>query len=359
MTTPDTIVLIHGFWVTPRSWEDWIAHYEAKGFRVLAPAYPGFEVEVEALNADPTPIEALTVPQIVEHLEAVVGGARLAADHHGPLGRRRVHPDPARPRLRRRRRGHQLGADRGRQDRSRCRRSGRRSRCSRTRPTATGPSGFTPEQWHYAFTNTFSDEESQRLYERYHIPASGHIFWGSVLANIHPGHDDTWVDYHNEARAPLLFISGDEDHLMPPKIQQSNAKHYKAPGTITEIKEFAGPAPAPVAAGLGGGRRLRPRLGARPRRRRGRRVTDVRLTHIGGPTVLLEVDGWRLLTDPTFDPPGRRYRFGWGTSSRKLAGPAVAADDIGPIDAVLLTHDHHADNLDDAGRALLADRGAP
>ena len=51
-STPDTIVLIHGFWVTPRSWEHWIAHYEAKGFKVLAPAYPGFEVEVEALNAD-------------------------------------------------------------------------------------------------------------------------------------------------------------------------------------------------------------------------------------------------------------------------------------------------------------------
>ena len=49
-STPDTIVLIHGFWVTPRSWEQWIPRYEAKGFRVLAPAYPGFEVEVEALN---------------------------------------------------------------------------------------------------------------------------------------------------------------------------------------------------------------------------------------------------------------------------------------------------------------------
>ena len=64
--TPDTIVLIHGFWVTPRSWEDWITYYEGKGYRVLAPAYPGFEVEVEALNADPTPIEQVTVPQIVE-----------------------------------------------------------------------------------------------------------------------------------------------------------------------------------------------------------------------------------------------------------------------------------------------------
>jgi alpha-beta hydrolase superfamily lysophospholipase len=72
--TPDTIVLIHGFWVTPRSWEHWITHYEQRGYTVLAPAYPGFEVEVEALNADPTPIEALEVPEIIEHLEAVVGG---------------------------------------------------------------------------------------------------------------------------------------------------------------------------------------------------------------------------------------------------------------------------------------------
>ena len=59
---PDTIVLVHGFWVTPRSWEDWITHYEDRGFTVLAPGYPGFEVEVEALNADPSPIEALTCP---------------------------------------------------------------------------------------------------------------------------------------------------------------------------------------------------------------------------------------------------------------------------------------------------------
>jgi L-ascorbate metabolism protein UlaG (beta-lactamase superfamily) len=79
----------------------------------------------------------------------------------------------------------------------------------------------------------------------------------------------------------------------------------------------------------------------------------VRITHIGGPTVLIEVGGWRLLTDPTFDPPGRKYKFGWGTGSVKLAGPAIAASDLAPIDAVLLTHDHHDDNLDAAGRALL------
>jgi len=80
----------------------------------------------------------------------------------------------------------------------------------------------------------------------------------------------------------------------------------------------------------------------------------MRLTHVGGPTLLVEVGGWRLLTDPTFDPPGRRYDFGWGTSSRKVAGPAVPAERVGRVDVVLLSHDHHGDNLDDAGRVLLA-----
>jgi L-ascorbate metabolism protein UlaG (beta-lactamase superfamily) len=81
------------------------------------------------------------------------------------------------------------------------------------------------------------------------------------------------------------------------------------------------------------------------------------ITHIGGPTILIEVDGWRLLTDPTFDPLGRRYSFGWGASSRKVGGPALAAANLGPIDAVLLSHEHHDDNLDTAGRALLPSAG--
>ncbi|MEV6273172.1 MBL fold metallo-hydrolase [Kribbella sp. NPDC051936] len=83
----------------------------------------------------------------------------------------------------------------------------------------------------------------------------------------------------------------------------------------------------------------------------------VQMTHLGGPTVLLELGGWRILTDPTFDPPGRKYKFGWGTSSTKTAGPALQPDEIGPIDVVLLSHDHHADNLDDRGRDLLPAAG--
>ena len=75
---PDTIVLVHGFWVTSRSWEHWITRYEAQGYRVLAPAYPGFEVEVEALNRDPAPVESLTAPALMAHLELVVDFVREA-----------------------------------------------------------------------------------------------------------------------------------------------------------------------------------------------------------------------------------------------------------------------------------------
>ena len=114
---------------------------------------------------------------------------------------------------------------------------------NRHRPSASPSSSGTTRS-----PTRFSEEESRALYERYHIPASGAIFWGSALANIHPGKDDNYVNYDNDDRAPLLFISGSEDHLMPPKIQQSNAKHYKS-DTITEVKEFEGPHLLPSAPG--------------------------------------------------------------------------------------------------------------
>jgi L-ascorbate metabolism protein UlaG (beta-lactamase superfamily) len=80
---------------------------------------------------------------------------------------------------------------------------------------------------------------------------------------------------------------------------------------------------------------------------------DAGMTYIGGPTGLIEWSGLRFLTDPTFDPAGSAYPTSEYTL-RKTMGPAIDASAIGPIDAVLLSHDHHFDNLDRAGRALLA-----
>jgi L-ascorbate metabolism protein UlaG (beta-lactamase superfamily) len=75
---------------------------------------------------------------------------------------------------------------------------------------------------------------------------------------------------------------------------------------------------------------------------------------LGGPTTLIEYGGLRFLTDPTFDAPGE-YPLGGGRSLTKTAPSAVDPADLGPSDAVLLSHDQHPDNLDGSGRALLAD----
>jgi L-ascorbate metabolism protein UlaG (beta-lactamase superfamily) len=86
-------------------------------------------------------------------------------------------------------------------------------------------------------------------------------------------------------------------------------------------------------------------------------MSELTITYVGGPTALLEVGGLRLLTDPTFDQPGKRYHFGWGAMSRKLQAPSLTPEQLQPIDAVLLSHDHHDDNLDPAGRAMLPSAG--
>ena len=76
------------------------------------------------------------------------------------------------------------------------------------------------------------------------------------------------------------------------------------------------------------------------------------MTYIGGPTALLELDEVRFLTDPTFDPAGTTHTTPVYTL-RKTAGPALSATQLEPVDVVLLSHDHHFDNLDNAGRAML------
>src|SRR3954453_208642 len=162
MGTPDTnpaIVLIHGLWMTPRSWEHWIDRYEQRGYRVLAPAYPGLEVEVEALRDDPSPIEALSVPDTVAALEEIIrdldeppfimghsfGGVltQILLDHG--LGAAGVAIDSVPAEGIRTLPASQIRA---------------------TFPVLDNPANrhravpFTLKQFHYAFTNTLSEEDS-------------------------------------------------------------------------------------------------------------------------------------------------------------------------------------------------------
>ena len=175
-SAPDTIVLIHGLWVTSRSWEEWAERYEARGYRVLTPAYPGFEVEVEALNEDPSPIEALTIPGVVEHLESIVGElenppiimghsfggllTQILLDHGYGAAGVVIDSAPAE--------------------------GVRVTPVAQIRsffPFLKNPAnrhkavGFTKEQFHNSFANTMSREESDEAYERYHIPAPGSFVW--------------------------------------------------------------------------------------------------------------------------------------------------------------------------------------
>jgi L-ascorbate metabolism protein UlaG (beta-lactamase superfamily) len=82
----------------------------------------------------------------------------------------------------------------------------------------------------------------------------------------------------------------------------------------------------------------------------------LKFTYIGGPTAIIELGGMRLLTDPTFDPAGTEYKTLVYTL-KKTIGPALGPESLGHIDAVLLSHDHHFDNLDNAGRDLLEKAG--
>lgn len=236
---PDTVVLVHGLWMTPRSWEHWVSHYEARGLTVLAPAYPGFEIEVEALREDPEIIARLTVRETVDHLAAVVeqaatppiimghsfGGTLTQLLLARGLGAAGVVIDSAPTE----------GVRVNPLSQARSLFPALKNPANRHRAV-----GFTAEEFHYAFTNTLDADASRAAWERYAIAAPGAWVWEyGLVANFKPGHQDTWVDYAAD-RAPLLFIAGSEDHIMPPSVNRSNAKHYRHSPALTDYVELEG-----------------------------------------------------------------------------------------------------------------------
>jgi len=236
----DTIVLVHGLWMTPRSWEHWVSYYEARGCRVLAPGYPGFEVEVEQLRARPELISGLDLIETIDHLADVIRGLDrppIIVGHS--LGGTLTQLLLARG----------LGAA-GVAINSAPTEGVRVSPPSQIKslfPILKNPAnrrravGFTREEFHYAFTNTLTHEESDKVYDRYHIPAPGDWVWSyGLIANFKPGRQAASVDYGYDDRAPLLFIAGGSDHIMPASVNRSNAKHYQKSSALTDYHEFPG-----------------------------------------------------------------------------------------------------------------------
>jgi alpha-beta hydrolase superfamily lysophospholipase len=98
---------------------------------------------------------------------------------------------------------------------------------------------LTPKQFHFAFTNTLSEEESQAVYERYYVPGTGRVLFQAATANLNP-HAATKVDFKSAARAPLLVVGGGKDHTVPPSLAKEAAMRQSKAKSATDYKEFPG-----------------------------------------------------------------------------------------------------------------------
>lgn len=235
---PDTIVLIHGLWMTPRSWDGWVDRYIRAGYDVLTPTYPGMDASVEELRHDPSPIAALSIPVIVGHLESLIRGLDKPPIIIGhSFGGTFV----------------QLLLDRGLATAGVALASAPTKGVDRlpastlrsTLPLLRNPLNarravpLSERQFHYAFTNTLTREESDAVYARQHVPAPGRVLFQGALAGL-ARHAATAVDYRNDLRAPLLFVAGGEDHVIPPSVNRANARRYRHAESVTAFRELPG-----------------------------------------------------------------------------------------------------------------------
>jgi len=233
---PPDVVLIHGLWVTALSWEHWIERYRARGFHVIARGWPGMEVDIEQLRRDPGSVANLGITEIVDHFDHIVrelprppilighsfGGLIVQVLLDRGLGAAGVAIDPAPVK----------GILKLPLSTLRVSFPVLRNPANVRRSTA-----LTPEQFHYAFTNTLSDEEAAAVYERYEVPGPDRVLFQAGLANFNPS-APTRVNFHNDARAPLLLIAGGKDHISPASLTKANFDLFKHSKAITEYKEF-------------------------------------------------------------------------------------------------------------------------
>jgi pimeloyl-ACP methyl ester carboxylesterase len=245
-SSPDTVVFVHGLWMTPRSWEKFAARYEQRGLQVLAPAWPGLEGEVEALRADPAPLAKLDAKQVIDNYERIIrrldnppiiighslGGAMMQVLLDRGLGKAGV--------------GISAALVKGVYDLP-------LSSLRAAMPPLRNPfnlgkaTPMSPKQFHYAFANTLSREESDKLWERYCVPASNRVLFEIALGNFNR-HAPTKVDFEKADRAPMLFIGNGSDHVVPAKATRHNAEKYTGEA-IVAYKEFPGRPHFPGVAG--------------------------------------------------------------------------------------------------------------
>lgn len=232
------IVLIHGLWMTPRSFEGWTDRFRAAGHEVIAPAWPGMDVEVEALRDDPSPIASLTVTKIIDHYERIIRGLDQAPIIMGHsfggaftqilvdrgLGCAGVAIDPAAVK----------GVTKLPWSTLRTGWPILRSPLNKKRAVA-----ISLKQFQYRFTNHLDLEASRPIYERYCVPGCGHVLFEGASANF-SSKAATRVDFANADRAPLLMIAGGADHVSPRSLVAASYAKYAKSTVVTDFQEYPG-----------------------------------------------------------------------------------------------------------------------
>jgi pimeloyl-ACP methyl ester carboxylesterase len=231
-----TVVLIHGLWMTPKSWNGWKARFEQAGYDVLVPGWPGVTDDIAGLRKDASILNGLKISTVVDSYAKILDGLDeppiIMGHSFGGLMT-------------------QLLLDRG-YGMAGVAVDSAQSAGVPVLPPSVIKAGMpvlgnpltinktvllNAKQFHYAFTNEMSLEESEKVREELQIPAPGKPLW-QAATHLLFNTGESKIDYKKTGRAPLLFIAGGSDHIVPPQVNRKNAKAYKA--GVVEVKEFPG-----------------------------------------------------------------------------------------------------------------------
>ena len=232
------VVFVHGLWLLPSSWDRWAKLFEDNGYVALTPGWPDDPETVEEAAEHPEVFAGKSIGQIADHFETIIGGldrkpAIIGHSTGGLLtqilaGRGlaavsvAIDPAPFRGVL-------PLPI----------------STLKSSSPVLRNPANraravpLTYDQFRYGFANAVSEEEAKQLYEEFAVPASGKALWQAALANLNPWTEDK-VDTKNPDRGPLLLISGEQDHTVPPAIVNASYKQQQDNPGVTEIEKIPG-----------------------------------------------------------------------------------------------------------------------
>ena len=237
-TNRPPLMLVHGAWLSARSWENFADYFRDRGFTVSAPEWPRKHGDVEQLREATEELEGLGLTEIVDHYGNQIksleeppvlighsfGGLIVELLLDRGLGRAGVAMSPAPPK------GILVLPF---------------SSLKAAAPALAHPSkrhGVVPltlEEFTYGFVNTFSPEDASAAYERYAVPETGQIFYEAGFANFHL-HPPTEVHFKNGDRAPLLIVGAEKDHTVPASLSHKQFEKYAKSDARTDYIELPG-----------------------------------------------------------------------------------------------------------------------